>query len=315
MNWLAGWDRSTGSIEVVERPRTLGDGCRCSTPHRYASTERPESRERSSYRTAAVSVCGGIQPGTLRKAIGTEHRENGLLARMLLAYPPSRARRWSEAAIRKDSVEPFMKLLRSLRKIEFERDRSGELVSGIVELSQTAKNLFRDFYNEHAKEQETLDDDLAAAWSKLEEYAARLELIIHVCRHASGDTVSEREVDEVSIEAGIELTRWFCRETRRVYAALEQSESERASHELADRIRRKGGEVSVPDVQGGHRRFRTSAEAETLWKNSFLSGWDSGNRSPPPAVADARRDVSCSSLSDCVHETLPMLGNSEVSWT
>ncbi len=155
-------------------------------------------------------------------------------------------RRWSETAIRANSVEPFTELLRSLRRIEFERDRSGEPVSGIVELSQTAKNLYCEFYNEHAQEQETLDDDLAAAWSKLEEYAARLAMIIHVCRHVSGEDVAEREVDEISMAAGIVLTRWFCRETRRVYAVLEQSESERACHELADWIRRKGGEVSVP---------------------------------------------------------------------
>tara|TARA_R110002072_G_scaffold179059_1_gene335058 strand:- start:118546 stop:119100 length:555 start_codon:yes stop_codon:yes gene_type:complete len=150
-----------------------------------------------------------------------------------------------------------------LRRIEFERDRIGEPVSGIIELNQAAKNLFCDFYNEHAKEQETLDDDLAAAWSKLEEYAARLALIIHVCRHASGENVNERKVDESSMAAGIELTRWFCRETRRVYAVLEQNETERACHELAEWIRRKGGEVSVPEVQGGHRRFRTSVEAES----------------------------------------------------
>lgn len=222
--------------------------------------------------SAAVSVCGGIQPGTLRKAIGTEHRENGLLARMLLAYPPPRSRRWSETAIRANSVEPFTELLRSLRRIEFERDRSGAPVSGIVELSQTAKNLYCEFYNEHAQEQETLDDDLAAAWSKLEEYAARLAMIIHVCRHVSGEDVAEREVDEISMAAGIVLTRWFCRETRRVYAVLEQSESERACHELADWIRRKGGEVSVPAVQGGHRRFRTSVEAEMALEELVSAG-------------------------------------------
>ncbi|MGZ0174023.1 MAG: DUF3987 domain-containing protein [Planctomycetales bacterium] len=222
--------------------------------------------------SAAVSVCGGIQPGTLRKAIGTEHRENGLLARMLLVYPPPRSRRWSEAAIRADSVEPFTELLRSLRGIKFERDRSGEPVSGIVELSQTAKNLFCVFYNEHAQEQETLDDDLAAAWSKLEEYAARLALIVHLARHASGENVTERKVDEASMAAGIELTRWFCRETRRVYAALDQSEVERGHYELAEWIRRKGGTVSVPDVQGGHRRFRTADETEAALNELVASG-------------------------------------------
>lgn len=231
-----------------------------------------------------MSVCGGIQPGTLKKAIGTEHRENGLLARMLLAYPPPRSRRWSEAAIRANSVEPFTELLRSLRGIEFERDRIGEPVSGIVELSHTAKNLFRDFYNEHAQEQETLDDDLAAAWSKLEEYAARLALIIHVCRHASGENVTERDIDEVTMAAGIELTRWFCRETRRVYAVLEQNEAERACHELAEWIRRKGGDVSVPEVQGGHRRFHTADETESALQKLADAGLGSWKDKPSTSL-------------------------------
>ena len=42
---------------------------------------------------AAVSVCGGIQPGILNRAISAEHRENGLLARLLLAYPPRQVTR------------------------------------------------------------------------------------------------------------------------------------------------------------------------------------------------------------------------------
>lgn len=48
---------------------------------------------------AAVSVCGGIQPGTLRRALTAEYRDCGLAARLLLAYPLRQARRWSEDEI------------------------------------------------------------------------------------------------------------------------------------------------------------------------------------------------------------------------
>jgi len=41
---------------------------------------------------AAVSIIGGIQPGTMAKYVGQEHRDNGLLARLLLAMPPRRAK-------------------------------------------------------------------------------------------------------------------------------------------------------------------------------------------------------------------------------
>ena len=38
---------------------------------------------------AAVSIVGGIQPQVLRRALGPEHFENGLAARMLLTMPPT----------------------------------------------------------------------------------------------------------------------------------------------------------------------------------------------------------------------------------
>jgi hypothetical protein len=106
-----------------------------------------------------------------------------------------------------------------------------------------------------------------------------LALIIHLARHASGENVDERKVDEASMDAGIKLTRWFCRETRRVYAVLDQSETERGYYELADWIRRKGGNVSVPDVQGGHRRFRTADETEAALNELVASGLATGSTS------------------------------------
>jgi hypothetical protein len=50
---------------------------------------------------AAVSVVGGIQPTILRRALGREHRENGLLARLLLTCPPRKAKNWTE-----DDIDP-----------------------------------------------------------------------------------------------------------------------------------------------------------------------------------------------------------------
>ena len=48
---------------------------------------------------AAVSVAGGIQPKILERVLGEQHRDNGMLARLLIAYPPRRAKRWTEAEI------------------------------------------------------------------------------------------------------------------------------------------------------------------------------------------------------------------------
>src|SRR5262249_15366477 len=48
---------------------------------------------------AAASVTGGIQPGTLARALSSEYREAGLGARLLLAMPPKVVKKWSEVEI------------------------------------------------------------------------------------------------------------------------------------------------------------------------------------------------------------------------
>jgi hypothetical protein len=54
-------------------------------------------------------------------------------------------------------------------------------------IAQTRKAAWKDLYNHHAEEQTDLSGELSAAWSKLEEYAARLALVIHFTRWAASD--------------------------------------------------------------------------------------------------------------------------------
>lgn len=48
---------------------------------------------------AAVSICGGIQPAILQRVLASEHRESGLAARFLLAFPPCQAKQWTEQGV------------------------------------------------------------------------------------------------------------------------------------------------------------------------------------------------------------------------
>ena len=54
--------------------------------------------------SAAVSITGNVPPGVFRRAIGSEHRENGLLYRFLVAWPPHKPRQWSDSHISTDTV-------------------------------------------------------------------------------------------------------------------------------------------------------------------------------------------------------------------
>ena len=103
--------------------------------------------------------------------IGREHRESGLAARLLLAYPPRKPKRWTDADIDPDAEEDIAKLIDRLYELRPAREASGEPFPATVRLSPEARQLWIAYYNVHADEQADLTGDLSAAWSKLEEYA------------------------------------------------------------------------------------------------------------------------------------------------
>lgn len=226
---------------------------------------------------AAVCVTGGIQPKTLRRAISNEHRDNGLLPRFLFAFPPEQPRRWTEAGIHRSAIDAVNEAITRLYGLQFDLDRNGEHRPGLIKLTPDAKSLFIQFFNQHGIEREELRDELRAAWSKLEESALRLALVIHLTRWAAGESVEQRELDESSMRAGIVLTRWFCHETKRVYGMLDASPEEQERTELIEFIRRRGGEIAARDAVAGIRRLKSASDAEALLNGLVKEGigmWD-----------------------------------------
>jgi hypothetical protein len=216
-------------------------------------------------RQAAVWLTGTIQPGVLRRALGIERRESGLLARLLLAAPPRRPKRWTTDTIGWTTRGDFFRVLDNLYSLEHEL-KAGRQESRIVRLGRDAETLFVRFHDEHNVETNELTGDLAAAWSKLEETAGRLALVVHAARLAAGEHVVAGEIDAGSMAAAIELTGWFKYETRRVYALLAESEVERATRQADDRLAAfviaHGGSVAVRDVIAGVRSIRDADAAE-----------------------------------------------------
>jgi hypothetical protein len=256
--WLGGFDRYTqGKGGDVAKWLEMFGG-------RSMVVDRKTGFPRTIYvPRAAVSVCGGIQPGTLARALGNEHRENGLAARLLLACPPRRPKRWTEADISPDLERSIAAVFERLYGLQPATDDDGDAQPVIVPLSADGKAAWVDFYNAHGQEQADLAGDLSAAWSKLEGYAARLALVVHFVRWAAGDSTltSADEVDADSIAAGVKLSRWFGNEARRAYAILSESDEERDGRRLAELIQRKGGTVTVRELQQTSRLFRTASEA------------------------------------------------------
>lgn len=218
---------------------------------------------------AAVSIFGGIQPGVLQKVLDPNRRASGMAARFLMAMPPRRPKVWTDADVPDEVRIRTAGLFESL----FELKHDCGLLGGPVALPMTssAKARWVAFYNEHGQEQASLSGDLAAVWSKLEGYAAKLSLMMHCVRVAAGDRSVESayEVDRDSIERGIALTRWFADEALRVYrlfgiqpgghrVELEREEAAK----LVELIARHGGTIAPWELTRATRQYPTTKAAE-----------------------------------------------------
>lgn len=227
---------------------------------------------------ATVSITGTIQPGVIRRLCGRERFENGLVARMLFAMPPRKPRRWSDARVAPAVQEQLKGLYAQLYGLQF--DAEGEPVD--LPLSASAQKVFKKFVDDHGAEQDLLHDDrLEAAFAKLEGYAARLGLIVHLARHAmsEGSEASEGNeldgsvgsvgaveavgavVDEQSLEVGIALARWFGGEAKRVYAQLDEGKIQSPKENLLNLIHRYGGSISTRELTRHNHRYPTSESA------------------------------------------------------
>jgi hypothetical protein len=202
---------------------------------------------------AAVSITGGIQPEVLARALGREHYEDGLAARLLLAMPPRKTKRWSEVEIDPETESTLADVYGRLYDLHLPMNEAiGEPEPIALDMTPEGKQVWVAFYNAHAQEQAKLTGDLAAAWSKLEGYAARLALVVHLVRQVAGgpdlNIGHGGRIDDWSMAAGITLARWFAAEARRVYAVLSESEEARARRELVELIREAGGTITARDL-------------------------------------------------------------------
>ena len=257
--WLGSFDRYAG--------KGSGDSSNWLSTHTGESitVDRKTGTPRTIHvPSAAVCITGGIQPGILQRAMGAEHRESGLLARLLLAYPPRITKRWTEDQIDAESEADLVRVFDRLYELQPVVNDDGETRPGVVRLSAGAHAIWTAYYDAHAKEQADLSGDLSAAWSKLEEYAARLALVIHFTRWAANDPtlVDVNIVNEESMSAGICLATWFKRETRRVYAILDESEADRDRRRLVEWIDNRGGSVTAREVQQGCGWLKDSGTAK-----------------------------------------------------
>lgn len=246
----------------------------------------------------------------LQRALGSEHRESGLAARLLLTCPPRKPKRWTEADIDPGAEAELTRLVDRLYELQPAVSDEGDARPVTVRLTPEAKAVWKAYYNAHAVEQADLTGDMAAAWSKLEEYAARLALVIHFARWAAGDATDVLRLDAVSMEAGITLAMWFKHEARRVYAMLDETDADRNLRRLVEWIERKGGSVTAREVQQGCRWLKQPGVAEAALDGLVKAGRGSWVQSPTSQRGQPTRRFALSTASTVYGNAPSPEGNS-----
>jgi hypothetical protein len=231
-------------------------------------------------RRAAVSLIGGIQPGVLKGAIGREHLQDGLCARLLLAMPDPKPVVWTDEIVDWAVESRMSQVFDALLTLEPGVNDEGDFHPIPVPMTHEAKRVWIEYFNRHRGESAGLDDDLVAAWTKLEAYTARLALIIQLCSWASGEA-DANAIDESTMVDAIELSDWFGGEAKRVYGLFCESEKDSELRELAALVKRKGGLVTSRELMRGSRRFTTAADADAALDSLRRAGYGTWVNVPP----------------------------------
>lgn len=233
---------------------------------------------------ACVSVCGTIQPAILTRALSSEHRESGFAARLLIANPPRRAKRWTDDEVSEAAETAFATALLALLDLDFGDGEDGDPIPQALRLSPAAQRRFVAFVNRHGIEGIQRDGDEAAAWSKLESYAARLSLVFALFEEP--DAV---EVSDDQLARAIQLVDWFGHEAARFYRGARETDDERRLRELAEWIATRHDGVLTPRLLvQGRRELKTAVEAEAAINALVGAGY--GEWRLTPTATKPRRE-------------------------
>ena len=128
-----------------------------------------------------------------------------------------------------------------LFNLEPENTGTEEWTPRNILLGNEAQQIYRTFHESHGDETIAAEGALNYAFSKLEEIPLRLAIVLSAFENPMVD-----EIDASTMVKAIELTNWFKREARRLYAELDPEKK------IIDRILgvvEELGKATIRDVQ------------------------------------------------------------------
>jgi len=192
-----------------------------------------------------LSILGAIPPSMLSFLGRQRNVEDGLIQRILFAFPDQTPVRFSTHAVPAAIERRYHELVKQLTQIEIGQDGPT-----VLTLSDAATELFGAYHDEIYQETEKpgFPPALAGAYSKFSGYLARLGLIVQLWKDRAATVV-----DWDSVERAWRLIQYFARQAQRVWGSLEQelpqTEEGRCQAAIARAFRRREYEASRRDIQ------------------------------------------------------------------
>lgn len=244
--WLASFDAYTES-SGADLPRWL-------SLHSGTMLGLNRRTEREHHRLFAprVSIAGCIQPTIYARLMTREYRERGLAARLLVAYPPARKMQWSDATVPDRTQQAMLDTFAWLWALQPDApDRPA-----ILPMTPEARECYTAYYNRTGEAMWIAgEEDEAAALGKSIGGAARLALISHCAHRRLGP------VEADIMEGAVRAAAWHTTEAARTHRLLAESAAKRAQRQLVAFIERRGGAITVRELQTYYRPLKASAEA------------------------------------------------------
>ena len=216
-----------------------------------------------------VAITGGIQPAILRRQMNQAHRESGMAARFLFAWPPRIIKVWTDEHIPDELQRSYGELINKLLLIGDKEPKQLLEKPLIALLSDEAKSRYVEFFNNHNIETTKHEGSLAAAWSKLEEQPLRIALVLHMVKWCETNKPIGQYlvVDSNTMKAAIELTEWFKCEALRIDQFLCNSKLQDPLLEVIGIISQQPEQtVSTRDLMRmKSTMFPTAEDAEVLF--------------------------------------------------
>ncbi len=216
----------------------------------------------------SVNVTGTITRTQWQQSMSGNNASNGLAPRFLIAMPPKKYQRWTPVGIDQSVVAEYDAMVGKLLSLTPDANDDPVVVGWTAE----AAILWGAFFDENVTLQEReIDGYLESVYSKLEGQAAKLSLVIQMLRWTEDQSLSNTEIDSDSMRMAIELTRWFRRESKRVYLIsnqARQSDEEEAVHEYVA----SHEDVSVRDLQRNLLRGKSSDHVEGIVERLVKNG-------------------------------------------